>query len=195
LLTQVSRWQERQTVSETGRRDSVPDAPLMGDFGPLDPEMPTVVYQQTPQGPLGDVRWDATWFLWEEGSDPRGDVENWRARRFNPLTRGEVRAWENPWGSDARTRDELPELNYGLIANGSMHITRPGDYILSALSDDGIRLIVDGQVVFEDWTWHPERRSSKKINLSAGSHSIELEYFQLDGTAVLSLDLEGPLGR
>jgi len=74
-------------------------------------------------------------------------------------------------------------------------VREPGSYLLSTRSDDGVRVTLDGEVVLEDWTWHPSQERTSEIQLEAGSHRIELEYFQIDGTAVLELDLEGPVTR
>mgnify|MGYP002631567786 CR=1 FL=1 len=164
----------------------------LGDFGPIDPARLSLRSQRA-QGALERMTWDATWFTWDAESDPRGDLERWRAGRFEPLLRREVDFWMHPWGSDGENKESLPALNYGLIANGTLKIKQKGEYRLSTRSDDGVRVLIDGQPVLEDWSWHPERRTSEKITLEAGSHSIELEYFQLDGAAVLALDLDGPL--
>ena len=66
---------------------------------------------------------------------------------------------------------------------------RDGTYILTVVSDDGLRVRIDGEIVLEDWSWHPARRESRRIVLSSGSHDVDLEYFQLDGAAVLSVEL------
>lgn len=57
------------------------------------------------------------------------------------------------------------------------------------VSDDGIRVLVDGRVVLEDWTHHGPTEHKAQIALDAGEHEIVVEHFEIDGYAVLRLDL------
>src|SRR5690606_8475297 len=121
-------------------------------------------------------------------TDPRGDLDAWRALAFEPLHRDRVTRWIDPWGS-ADVRERVGLRNFGLIATARVMVPETGTYHLSILSDDGARLSVDGDVVYEDWTWHPARRKSATFELKAGRHELRLEYFQLEGEAALALDL------
>jgi hypothetical protein len=163
---------------------------LMGPFGPWDPagEAPRPT-QSGGRGLLAGARWQATWFDWDAASDPRGELERWRARRFDPLRRGEIEAWSDPWGGDPEIRASLPETNFGLIASTVIDVSHSGTYVVGEISDDGVRLSIDDEVVLEDWTWHPARQRGGQVELSAGSHRLTLEYFQVDGPAVLGLEL------
>jgi hypothetical protein len=53
-----------------------------------------------------------------------------------------------------------------------------------------VRVIVDGRVVQEDWTWHPPKENVTTVDLEAGEHEIVVEHFEIDGYAVLRFDLE-----
>jgi hypothetical protein len=57
------------------------------------------------------------------------------------------------------------------------------------LSDDGVRVSLDGEVVLENWTWHPPTRDEVVLEIAPGTHVLELEYFQIDGAAALAIDL------
>jgi len=141
-------------------------------------------------GLLAGCEWSASWFAWDAGCDPRGDVELWRARGFAPIERGRVRRWADPWGGSERTRESVGSKAFGLIAHSEVALATGAAYRIVALSDDGVRLLVDGAVVLEDWTWHPARRFEVELELAAGRHALTLEYFQIDGPAVLTLALE-----
>ncbi|MFT7668157.1 MAG: parallel beta-helix repeat protein [Planctomycetota bacterium] len=169
---------------------------LLGEYGPWDP-MGRHPRPQTEQarGLFAGLKWEATWFSWDTGSDPRGDLERWQSRRFEPIHRGQVEVWCDPWGGSRAIREEVPMMNFGMIASSEFIVERAGTYLLSEISDDGVRITIDGESVLEDWTWHPERRRSEKIELSAGSHSVNVEYFQIDGAAVLFLELRIPPGN
>jgi hypothetical protein len=64
-----------------------------------------------------------------------------------------------------------------------------GRYELRTVSDDGVRVRVDGKVVQEDWTWHGPTEHKTTIDLAAGAHTFVVEHFELDGYAVLRFDL------
>ena len=55
------------------------------------------------------------------------------------------------------------------------------------LSDDGIRVFVDDQLVLEDWSVHESR--VREVPLSAGKHDLRVEYFQGDGWAELRVEI------
>ena len=195
VLGKLTRWSPPEPF------DQLPEIPdesgakfqlgtLLGDFGPWDPNGGTPRPRaKGPRGLVAGVEWDATWFQWNTNSDPRGDIERWRARRFDPVQRARVHLWCDPWGGSDEVRESVPAKSFGMIANGEIVVDHDGTYLLSEISDDGLRVTIDDVVVLEDWTWHPERQRSQKIDLTAGSHLVNLEYFQIDGAAVLSLEL------
>lgn len=150
----------------------------------------------SPGGLLAGLAWDTSWFRFDGRTDPRGDLEAWRALAFEPLYRQRVARWADPWGGGP-ARDWVGERDFGLVATARLVVPEAGRYRLSILSDDGVRLLVDGEVVYEDWTWHPARRDSATLELEAGRRELRLEYFQLDGPAALAVDLEplGPTGE
>jgi hypothetical protein len=85
-------------------------------------------------------------------------------------------------------RTLLGAERFGLVATTTLELPA-GRYELRVSSDDGVRVAVDGETVIERWTWHSESFDEAVLELSAGPHVFELEYFQLDGGAALTLDL------
>jgi hypothetical protein len=124
------------------------------------------------------------------GSDPRQDIARWRELARAPIARGEVGAWSDPWGGSKSMREEIGRNHFGLIARTSIEIAAGGPHRLTTTSDDGVRVMVDGRTVLENWTWHGPTRDTALIDLDAGTHALELEYFQIDGAAALSVELE-----
>ena len=169
------------------------DTIVMGEWGPWDfrsgeprPEQPK------PGGLLAGVRWDAAWFSWENGPDPRGDAEAqrlWRGLAEKPLERATVETWYTPYAADPKIQERVGRQNFGLIATAEVRLSA-GRYRLSVVSDDGVRVTVGGKTVLENWTWHGPTRDTVDLELSAGSHAFGLEYFQIDGASALSLDLQ-----
>jgi hypothetical protein len=69
--------------------------------------------------------------------------------------------------------------------------TRPvefggGRYTFSTYSDDGVRLYVDDQLVINSW-WPMRGTRSATLNLSEGTHTVRLEYFERTGVALARL--------
>lgn len=171
------------------RATDEPDEPVIGRFTPWDPEGAAERPGATTRGGLvTEIDWKASWFLWDASSDPRGDLEVWRALRFTPQVRASVRAWNDPWGEEHRRL--VGDQRFGLYAVGSLELSEGGRYLLSARSDDGLRVSVDDVVVLESWIWKPAREEVVEIELDPGTHSLVLEYFQIDGPAVLQLSLD-----
>jgi len=52
-----------------------------------------------------------------------------------------------------------------------------------------VRVLLDGKVVQEDWTWHGPKENVATVEVAEGEHEIVVEHFELDGYAVLRLEL------
>jgi hypothetical protein len=59
-----------------------------------------------------------------------------------------------------------------------------GSYTFTATADDGIRVWVDGNQVFNAWQDQSPTTYQVTINLSAGTHVIKVEYYENGGGAV-----------
>ncbi len=146
------------------------------------------------------VRWAATFFSWSPETDPRKDLAAWRAlAKSDDAIVVTTDCLAFPYNSDGPRAlglsDELtlrgPGPDYfGVIARCELPLTR-GKWHLSTLSDDGVRVLVDGKPVIENWTWHGPTRNEGTIELEAdGRVECVVEHFEIDGYAVLKLDIE-----
>ncbi|MFT5050756.1 MAG: nitrous oxidase accessory protein NosD [Chlamydiales bacterium] len=164
---------------------------VMGEWGPWDHRsMEDRPSQRFPGGLLAQAEWDAVWFPWNPStSDPRGDVDAWRALRSEPYLRRTVANWASPWPGN-EIRKVVGNEYFGLIADTQVTLPKGGWYELTVTSDDGVRVSIDGSIVLEDWTWHSAKEQSTSIELEAGNHTIDLEYFQIYGAAALIVHLE-----
>ncbi len=98
--------------------------------------------------------------------------------------------------SDRVTAAKLGQDHFGMIARTRLPLTK-GTWDLGVLSDDGVRVTVDGKAVVENWTWHGPTRDSGKLELAADKTvEIVVEHFQIDGYAVLefSISQQTPAG-
>jgi uncharacterized protein YgiM (DUF1202 family) len=62
-----------------------------------------------------------------------------------------------------------------------------GAYTFTAGSDDGVRLIVDGNIVLDKFVGRPFTTDTVTVNLTAGPHQLTVEYFQSTAAAQLQV--------
>ena len=65
-----------------------------------------------------------------------------------------------------------------------------GTYRFTITSDDGFRLYIDGVLMLERWIDQAPTTYSVDVPLAAGSHTVELEYYENGGGAVARLSWE-----
>jgi hypothetical protein len=79
-----------------------------------------------------------------------------------------------------------------MVLEGNFEVDRPGDYTFYLTSDDGSKLYIDDRLVIDNDGDHSLLELKNATQLSAGTHSIRIEFFEAGGEAVLDLDIEGP---
>ncbi|MCX7645414.1 MAG: PA14 domain-containing protein, partial [Rhodobacteraceae bacterium] len=79
---------------------------------------------------------------------------------------------------------------------GFLNVEKAGKYTFYLRHDDGAQLFVNGQRVVSDTgtlpAGSPDRVSTVSLNLTAGSHAIEIRYFEKTGLQSLRLEWAGP---
>ena len=87
-----------------------------------------------------------------------------------------------------RDRDFSHAFRYA----GQIEIPQEGLYHFFVKSDDGSQLMIDGQTVVSNNSSGSVTETNGSIYLSAGLHSIEVQYFQQQGNQSLNIDWQGP---
>jgi hypothetical protein len=64
---------------------------------------------------------------------------------------------------------------------------QPATYRFTASSDDGMRVWVDGQLLIDEWYDHSLKTVSADLQLEAGAHRIQVDYYENSGGAVAQL--------
>ncbi|MBC8351362.1 MAG: c-type cytochrome [Planctomycetes bacterium] len=82
--------------------------------------------------------------------------------------------------------------NFGVVFKAKFRISRDGKYRFHIGSDDGSRLKINGKQVAEVDGIHPVSFGSGEIELKAGVHDVEAEYFEQGGGQELRVEFEGP---
>ena len=121
-------------------------------------------------------------------------VTDWDARfftgtevgRFSPAT------WSQVLAGGAAFRESVPALafmntlrsspapsadSFAVTATTALHLPQ-GRYRFLVTSDDAARLYVDGRRAINAWTSHGARRDFADVDLDAGQHVLNVEYFQ-----------------
>jgi len=76
---------------------------------------------------------------------------------------------------------------FGLVFTNTLVAPEEGDYEFFTDSDDGSRLYVDGELVVDNDGLHASRTVIGSRTLSAGSHSLRVEFFEKSGGQVLEV--------
>ncbi|HYC49615.1 MAG TPA: right-handed parallel beta-helix repeat-containing protein [Gemmatimonadaceae bacterium] len=134
------------------------------------------------------MRWDVKVFAWTDSTHPLNAPASFQAllrgERGAPVLTQQVSPLDYMW---YRPRiPGWPQDKYGIAAATTVDLPS-GSYRLRTISDDGIRVFVDDQLVIEDWSVHESR--VKEVPLSGGRHAIRVEYFQGDGWAELRVEI------
>ncbi len=82
--------------------------------------------------------------------------------------------------------------NLGLVFEGYLPVDKAGDYRFFLGSDDGSRLLIDGQELIKVDGLHPYTEKNAQRNLTAGLHEVRVEFFQGGGDIELRVELQGP---
>lgn len=83
----------------------------------------------------------------------------------------------------------VPRDNFSARWTGQVQAPATGSYTFYAVSDQGIRVWVNGALVVDDWTAHSSReKAGTPISLTAGQkYSVKIEYYELTKGATARL--------
>ncbi len=149
-------------------------------------------------GVLVRAQWTARVFAWTV--DPMVDLPGWRTEANGDSaveitlpaidlalgTKG-----PSALGLDPRlTAAGLGTTRYGIIATTRVPMPK-GRWMIRTRSDDGVRVIADGRTIIERWDIHvPTTDQAELVLAEPKDVEITVEYFQNQGHAALSVDIE-----
>ncbi|MBN1177624.1 MAG: hypothetical protein JXD18_00300 [Anaerolineae bacterium] len=116
----------------------------------------------------------------------------WQAEYFDnatlagaaDLTRSDA-AIDFNWGLAAPVAG-IPADNFSVRWRGTFSFAA-GRYTFTTYTDDGVRVTVDGRRIIDSW-WPMRGYRSATTDLTAGTHTVEMTYFERSGAARASLD-------
>jgi nitrous oxidase accessory protein NosD len=131
------------------------------------------------------ILWDARFYEWSDSVRIDQDPA-----RFDRLARQAPRLARQLSRLDLQGyRARLPDLpveRWALEATGVASLPA-GSYRLRTISDDGIRVWVDGALVIDHWSGHESEVDT--VALGAGRHEIRVRYYQDRGWAELRVEI------
>jgi hypothetical protein len=89
------------------------------------------------------------------------------------------------WGAGSPRRD-IPDDNFSVRWSRRMNFGRSGSYRFRTVSDDGVRLWVDGRLVIDAWR-DGYSTDEAFVELAAGPHDLRLDYYEHLGGALIQL--------
>ncbi len=138
------------------------------------------------KGVLLTATWEVAFFAWTR--NPSEDPEAWKTLiAGKPAKTETLGRLAYAWGGGG-PEGMTPE-HFGTVATTEMTIPA-GRYVVKTMSDDGVRVWVDGKVAIDNWTWHGPTEDRATVELSEGKHAVRVEHFEQEGWAVLSFSIE-----
>ncbi|MEZ6243200.1 MAG: right-handed parallel beta-helix repeat-containing protein [Phycisphaerales bacterium] len=145
-------------------------------------------------GTLVVADWSARIWSWE--TNPLEDLSAWRSEgeQVGAIELGDL---DLPFGFGGPTGviaalagGGLGADHFGVVASTSISLDA-GTWRVRTLSDDGVRVIVDGKQLIERWDIHGPSTDQATITLDeARDVGFVVEYFENDGYATLQLEIE-----
>jgi parallel beta-helix repeat protein len=129
--------------------------------------------------------WQVRYFTFDEPSRPDRNPD-----AFARLVAGA------PVKSDTRDRldymsggsiaDGLPRDRVALVAEADIDLPA-GNYTLRTISDDGVRVWMDGERIVDRWT--PHESAIDTASIAGGKRRFKVEYYEIGGFAELRLEI------
>jgi len=131
------------------------------------------------------IDWVARFYQWTDSTmDPRKNQDAFTALHLSaPIMTSRLSRLDY---EGYRAIPGLPRENFALEAIGFVDLA-PGEYTLRTISDDGIRVWIDGVLAIDDW--HPHESALDFARLAGGHHDLRVQYYQGDGWYELRLDI------
>lgn len=104
----------------------------------------------------------------------------------NPVFRRCESAVNYNWGGGGPGNGVVND-NFSVRWTGRFWFANDGIYRFTTRTDDGVRLIVDGQMLIQEWRDMAATTFQREKQLSSGMHTVRMEYYEHGGNAVAQL--------
>ncbi|GAB4234344.1 MAG: hypothetical protein Kow00109_07370 [Acidobacteriota bacterium] len=103
----------------------------------------------------------------------------------NPAGRRYDRTIDFDWGSGGPFGG-FPADHFSVRWSGRLRVPESGNYLIGTVSDDGVRVYLDGELIIENWTDHAATLDQTERYLEGGrDYQLIVEYYENGGDAVI----------
>ncbi|MFD0449087.1 alpha-L-fucosidase [Streptomyces indonesiensis] len=97
------------------------------------------------------------------------------------------------WKFTGSPHADVPADGFSVRWSGTLEPRRTETYTLSTVSDDNVRVWIDGKLVIDNWQPHNVQVDQAQVDLTSGRHhAIKIEYVEQTGEAHMKLLWSGP---
>ena len=89
--------------------------------------------------------------------------------------------------SGGSLEEGLPRDRFAIVAEGTVDLPK-GDYTVQVISDDGVRVWVDGELVLDAWA--PHGSQVDEVTITGGRRRLKLEYYEIGGWSEIRFDIQ-----
>ena len=166
----VLEYRGAATTSPRGGR-RVAGAPVRFSYGVFEPVM----------------HWNIRFFTWTDSASPVTKPDSFAALlRGTPLMTREAPRLDYMWYAPPRSFQPLPQAKFAIDATTNVTLP-PGVYSIRTISDDAVRVWVDGTMVIDDWT--PHESAIDHVPIAPGPHEIRVQHYNADGWTELRVEI------
>jgi len=131
------------------------------------------------------MSWDVRFFTWTDSADPRKNTVAFEELlKGPPITTQQTPRLDYMWY--APTVPSVPRAKVAVVATSTVSLGA-GAYTLRTISDDAIRVWVDGKLAIDHW--EPHESAVDVSALTGGKHELKVEYYQVDGWTELRVEI------
>jgi parallel beta-helix repeat protein len=131
------------------------------------------------------AEWDVRWFRWGQPKKlAYDDAAGWK-KLFDskPLYRQTTRELSTKLWAGGMPPG-VPRNDFAILAETKVKLPA-GRYRVSTISDDGIRVFLDGKDIISRWNHHGSTPDQAEVDIAEGVHEWVVHYFQEDGASAL----------
>lgn len=133
------------------------------------------------------IRWNVKIYNWTQSSDPSEPHSVPEPEALKAILAGrptqETNANALDYASSGSFLPNGPANRFATVAEGEFEIPK-GTYKLDVLSDDGIRIWLDGKLILNEWHYQGPTPYELPVTLG-GKHKLRVEHFEIDGYSAL----------
>jgi parallel beta-helix repeat protein len=132
------------------------------------------------------IAWTIRFFAYDDETNPVSQRAGFARLVSGPPIKT-ISANRLDYVSGGAIEDGVPRDRFAFVAEGATTLP-PGDYTLQVISDEGVRVWMDGAMILDEWAPHESMVS--RVPLRGGARRFKVEYYETTGFAELRFDIQ-----